>query len=155
MSFLLSEPNYLMQFEMRYPVKVFVRNTTYLREIKTSAKMLATVFQDLFKGVYGASIDLDLTGSGRILFYAIESYLNAINTGFVEIKSRGYTTEKIIIDPFHIYSKCAQCKEKFGNYFCQNMLCSECYCLSCWQKEHVKESIKHHKRILRKTKELN
>ena len=140
---------------MRYPVKVFVRNTTYLREIKTSAKMLATVFQDLFKGVYGASIDLDLTGSGRILFYAIESYLNAINTGFVEIKSRGYTTEKIIIDPFHIYSKCAQCKEKFGNYFCQNMLCSECYCLSCWQKEHVKESIKHHKRILRKTKELN
>lgn len=60
-----------------------------------SAEALASIFQDLFKGVVYAGIDTDKykypIGSGRVVFTNHHSYMKAVSAAFIEIKTPKFT----------------------------------------------------------------
>ena len=60
-----------------------------------SAEALASIFQDLFKGVVYAGIDTDKfkypIGSGRVVFNNHHSYMKAVSAAFIEIMTPKFT----------------------------------------------------------------
>ena len=104
-----------------------------------SAECLAHIFQDLFKGVVYAGIDTDKykypIGSGRVVFNNTQSYMEAVNAAFIEIKT-GKFTKKIQVDPYlEEDALCSNCSLQQGLYFCREMSCFKYYCRSCWDSE--------------------
>lgn len=120
-----------------------------------SAECLANIFQDLFKGVVYAGIDTDKykypIGSGRVVFNNTHSYMKAVSAAFIEIKT-GKFTKKIQVDPYLEDALCSNCSLRQGPYFCREMSCFKYYCRSCWDSEHVMETMRHHKPIMRNSR---
>ena len=71
-----------------------------------SAEALASIFQDLFKGVVYAGIDTDKhkypIGSGRVVFNNTHSYMKAVSAAFIEIMTPKFT-KKVILVLIHTY----------------------------------------------------
>ena len=60
-----------------------------------NAHGLATIMDDLFKGVVYAGIDIDKhkypTGAGRVTFDNHRSFIKAVITAFIEVKTPKFT----------------------------------------------------------------
>lgn len=87
------------------------------------AAALAKVFNDLFDNVIYVGIDTDKhcypIGSCRITFSSRQSYLKAINAGFIEIKTSGFG-KVVQCDPYLEEAPCSSCNVQQGPYFCRN-----------------------------------
>ena len=66
-----------------------------------SAEALASIFQDLFKGVVYAGIDTDKhkypIGSGRVVFNNHNSYMKAVSAAFIEIMTPKFNKKVILV----------------------------------------------------------
>jgi len=120
-----------------------------------SAEALASIFQDLFKGVVYAGIDTDKfkypIGSGRVVFNNHHSYMKAVSAAFIEIMTPKFT-KKIQVDPYLEDALCSHCNLRQGPYYCRDLDCFKYYCRSCWDAQHAIESICHHKPIMRNSR---
>ena len=120
-----------------------------------SAEALASIFQDLFKGVVYAGIDTDKfkypIGSGRVVFNNHHSYMKAVSAAFIEIMTPKFT-KKIQVDPYLEDALCSHCNLRQGPYYCRDLDCFKYYCRSCWDSQHAIESICHHKPIMRNSR---
>lgn len=95
-------------------------------KLNNTAETLAKIMDDLFGGVVYVGIDFDKykypTGSGRVTFANLESYMRAVAAKFLQIKS-GKIQKKIQINPFLEETLCALCAVQRGLYFCPELLC--------------------------------
>lgn len=120
-----------------------------------SAEALANIFQDLFKGVVYAGIDTDKykypIGSGRVVFNNHHSYMKAVSAAFIEIKTTKFT-KKIQVDPYLEDALCSHCNLRQGPYYCRDLDCFKYYCRSCWDTQHIIDSMCHHRPIMRNSR---
>lgn len=72
------------------------------------------------------------SGSGRVTFSSHTSYLRAVDSAFLEIKTPKFS-KKIQIDPYLEEARCSMCDSVQGPYFCRVRSCFKYYCLQCWQ----------------------
>ncbi|XP_054281066.1 cytoplasmic polyadenylation element-binding protein 1-like isoform X2 [Macrosteles quadrilineatus] len=117
-----------------------------------TAEGLFAVMNDLFGGVVYAGIDTDKykypIGSARVTFDNLSSYILAVQTAFVEIKTTKFC-KKVQIDPYLEDSACSTCKFQQGPYFCREFTCFRYFCRSCWL---VHELLTNHMYITRSSK---
>ncbi|ODN02386.1 Cytoplasmic polyadenylation element-binding protein 1-B [Orchesella cincta] len=117
-----------------------------------NAEALANIMNDLFGGVIFAGIDLDRNkypiGSARVTFSNEESYMNAVNSRFVFIKTARFT-KKLQVDPYLEDHKCDVCKLQQGPYFCREPGCFHYFCRTCFQEMHSSGDMQNHEPIMR------
>nr|XP_033337068.1 cytoplasmic polyadenylation element-binding protein 1 isoform X2 [Megalopta genalis] len=120
-----------------------------------TASDLAKIMDDLFHGVIYAGIDTDKhkypIGSGRVTFKTKHSYMKAVATAFVEIKTPKFT-KKVQVDPYLEDSMCSECSVQQGPYFCRDAMCLRHFCRICWQWQHWMETMWHHEPLMRDSK---
>lgn len=123
-----------------------------------NAEALALIMNDLFGGVIYAGIDTDRhkypIGSGRVTFNNQSSYLKAIDTAFVEIKTPKFT-KKVQIDPYLEDCVCQVCSSQPGPFFCRDPACFKYYCRTCWYYQHSMDVLCSHRPIMKNQKILN
>ncbi|KAM7537099.1 hypothetical protein Aperf_G00000069447 [Anoplocephala perfoliata] len=121
-----------------------------------TAEALASIMNELFGNVIFAGLDTDKhkypIGSGRVAFRNQESYMEAVQANFVEVKTPKFT-KTIQIDPFLEDSVCDSCKVLPGVYFCRSLECFKYFCPSCWAKWHVANQTNH--KPLRRSLKVN
>lgn len=112
-----------------------------------TAKGLAQIMDDIFKGVIYAGIDTDKfkypLGSGRVTFNNHESYIKAISTAFIEVQTSKFKCKIFQIDPYLEDSLCSGCGVQHGPYFCRQFSCYRYFCRMCWKRQHAKEYYDH------------
>ncbi|KAJ6637438.1 Cytoplasmic polyadenylation element-binding protein 1-B [Pseudolycoriella hygida] len=112
-----------------------------------TAKGLAQIMDDIFKGVIYAGIDTDKfkypLGSGRVTFNNHESYIKAISTAFIEVQTSKFKCKVFQIDPYLEDSLCSGCGVQHGPYFCRQFSCYKYFCRTCWKRQHAKEYYDH------------
>uniref|UniRef100_A0A8C4PWU7 RRM domain-containing protein n=1 Tax=Eptatretus burgeri TaxID=7764 RepID=A0A8C4PWU7_EPTBU len=96
-----------------------------------NAEGLAKIMNDLFDGVVHAGIDTDKhrypIGSGRVAFNNHKSFMKAVHSAFIEIKTLKFTKKA----------------------------CFKYYCKACWYFSHALESLHHHQPLTRNQKGWN
>jgi len=120
-----------------------------------NAQSLAVIFNELFGGVVYAGLDTDKhkypIGSGRVTFNNPNSYMKAVATAFIEIKTSRFS-KKIQVDPYLEDALCSVCHIKQGPYFCRDLNCFNYYCRGCWDQQHAQQS--SHKPLMRNIRGL-
>ncbi|KAG8193283.1 hypothetical protein JTE90_003770 [Oedothorax gibbosus] len=91
-----------------------------------TAEGLAVIMNDLFGGVVYAGIDTDKhkypIGSGRITFNNHKSYMKAVTTAFIDIKTPRFN-KKVQCDPYMEDAICSSCQIQQGPIFCRDIAC--------------------------------
>ncbi|CAL8129645.1 unnamed protein product [Orchesella dallaii] len=117
-----------------------------------NAEALANIMNDLFGGVIFAGIDLDKNkypiGSARVTFTNEESYMNAVESRYVFIKTARFT-KKLQVDPYLEDHKCDVCDLQQGPYFCRETGCFHYFCRTCFQEAHATGDMATHEPIMR------
>uniref|UniRef100_A0A158R4Q2 RRM domain-containing protein n=1 Tax=Syphacia muris TaxID=451379 RepID=A0A158R4Q2_9BILA len=105
-----------------------------------TAEMLYSIMDEVYGSVVFVCLDNDKykypIGSGRVSFSSEASFFQAIDDGFLVIKTSKFI-KKIQIDPFLEYSKCCLCFAAEGTYFCRNRSCFNYFCGKCWECHHA------------------
>nr|CAH8866786.1 unnamed protein product [Trichobilharzia regenti] len=135
-----------------YPAKIQTVFVGALHGIMT-ARVLFTIFNDLFGNVVRAVIDTDKynypIGSGRVVFLSPQSYLAAVTTNFIRVECQLFS-KVIQIDPYLENALCSKCFTAPGIYFCRHLKCFEYFCPNCWISCHDSLDLTHKplKRVL-------
>lgn len=61
-------------------------------------------------------------GSGRVTFNCNRSYMKAVASAFIEIKTTKFT-KKVQVDPYLEDALCSMCAVHHGPYYCREMSC--------------------------------
>lgn len=61
-------------------------------------------------------------GSGRVTFNCNRSYMKAVSSAFIEIKTAKFT-KKVQVDPYLEDSLCSACGVQHGPYYCRELSC--------------------------------
>jgi cytoplasmic polyadenylation element-binding protein len=94
-------------------------------------------------------------GSARVTFNSSRSYMKAVSSKFIEIKTSKFT-KKLQIDPYLIDDAiCSKCKIFNGPYFCRELICFRYFCAHCWKMEHQNLQNGNHKPLTRNSKSTN
>lgn len=120
-----------------------------------NAEALCKIINDLFGGVAFAGIDTDKfrypIGSARVTFNSRCSYMKAVATTFVEVRTPKFS-KRLQVDPYLEDSMCSCCKLEYGFYFCREFHCFNYFCQSCWIMQHQQVN---HKPVVKRSKNDN
>uniref|UniRef100_F1L1K2 Cytoplasmic polyadenylation element-binding protein 3 n=1 Tax=Ascaris suum TaxID=6253 RepID=F1L1K2_ASCSU len=137
-------------------VPIDSKNTVFVGALHgmLTAQMLSSIMAEVYGDVVLVSIDTDKykypIGSGRVTFSSHTSYLRAVDSAFLEIKTPKFS-KKIQIDPYLEEARCSMCDSVQGPYFCRVRSCFKYYCLQCWQTRHSRTGpYGTHKALMRK-----
>ncbi|KHN72990.1 Cytoplasmic polyadenylation element-binding protein 3 [Toxocara canis] len=101
-----------------------------------TAQSLYWIMAEVYGNALFVAIDTDKykypIGSGRVSFSSRTSYLRAVDSKFLEIRTSKFS-KRVQVDPFLEEAKCSQCDSAEGPYFCRERSCFKYYCLQCWQ----------------------
>lgn len=145
----ISDSNYVSSSQILDPSKTIFVGALHG---KLTAEGLAIIMQDLFDGVVYAGIDTDKhkypLGAGRVTFNNSQSYMKAIQTGYLLIKTPMFT-KKVQIDPYLEDNLCSNCNVHHGPYYCRELTCFRYFCRVCWQMQHSDSNRSHHRPLTR------
>lgn len=143
-------------YALRPPQQLDSKKTIFVGNLHgtMTARYLWRLMEDLFGGVVYAGVDIDKykypIGSGRVTFDNSSSFLHAVSTAFVDVRTPRFL-KRLQIEPHLQYRFCSLCKLSAGDLFCRNFTCFDYFCQRCWQKIHV-GSMSCHKAVTRHSK---
>lgn len=98
--------------------------TTFIRKCVVYLFCVNVKFH--FVGECDLGIDTDKhkypIGSGRVTFNCNRSYMKAVASAFIEIKTTKFT-KKVQVDPYLADALCSMCGLHHGPYYCREMSC--------------------------------
>lgn len=148
----IADSNYVSSSQILDPSKTIFVGALHG---KLTAEGLALIMNDLFEGVVYAGIDTDKhkypLGAGRVTFNNPQSYMKAIQTGYLLIKTPIFT-KKVQIDPYLEDNLCSRCNIHHGPYYCRELCCFRYFCRVCWQLQHNDAQRAHHRPLTRNSK---
>ncbi|PAA80187.1 hypothetical protein BOX15_Mlig009704g2 [Macrostomum lignano] len=124
-----------------------------------TAEFLGRVMSDLFGNIEFVTLDTDRCdypiGSARVGFTSRESYMKALKTNFVKIKTSRFT-KVVQIEPYLEDCACSMCAQRIGVNFCKSEMCFRYYCAQCWERVHDgldSHSMLEHQKLNKKRQE--
>lgn len=143
-------------YALRPPQQLDSKKTIFVGNLHgtMTARYLWRLMEDLFSGAVYAGVDIDKykypIGSGRVTFDNSSSFLHAVSTAFVDVRTPRFL-KRLQIEPHLQYRFCSLCKTSAGDLFCRNFSCFDYFCQRCWQKIHV-GTMASHKAVTRHSK---
>ncbi|CAF1129318.1 unnamed protein product [Rotaria sordida] len=143
-------------YALRPPQQLDSKKTIFVGNLHgtMTAKYLWRLMEDLFGGAVYAGVDIDKykypIGSGRVTFDNSSSFLHAVSTAFVDVRTPRFL-KRLQIEPHLQYRFCSVCKIAAGDLFCRNFACFDYFCQRCWQKIHI-GNMSSHKAVTRHSK---
>jgi cytoplasmic polyadenylation element-binding protein len=143
-------------YALRPPQQLDSKKTIFVGNLHgtMTARYLWRLMEDLFGGAVYAGVDIDKykypIGSGRVTFDNSSSFLHAVSTAFVDVRTPRFL-KRLQIEPHLQYRFCSLCKTAAGDLFCRNFACFDYFCQRCWQKIHI-GSMASHKAVTRHSK---
>ncbi|CAF1108059.1 unnamed protein product [Rotaria sp. Silwood1] len=143
-------------YALRPPQQLDSKKTIFVGNLHgtMTARYLWRLMEDLFGGAVYAGVDIDKykypIGSGRVTFDNSSSFLHAVSTAFVDVRTPRFL-KRLQIEPHLQYRFCSLCKTAAGDLFCRNFACFDYFCQRCWQKIHI-GSMSSHKAVTRHSK---
>lgn len=143
-------------YALRPPQQLDSKKTIFVGNLHgtMTARYLWRLMEDLFSGAVYAGVDIDKykypIGSGRVTFDNSSSFLHAVSTAFVDVRTPRFL-KRLQIEPHLQYRFCSLCKTAAGDLFCRNFACFDYFCQRCWQKIHI-GSMASHKAVTRHSK---
>ncbi|CAF2803842.1 unnamed protein product [Rotaria sp. Silwood2] len=143
-------------YALRPPQQLDSKKTIFVGNLHgtMTARYLWRLMEDLFGGAVYAGVDIDKykypIGSGRVTFDNSSSFLHAVSTAFVDVRTPRFL-KRLQIEPHLQYRFCSLCKIAAGDLFCRNFACFDYFCQRCWQKIHI-GSMSSHKAVTRHSK---
>lgn len=143
-------------YALRPPQQLDSKKTIFVGNLHgtMTARYLWRLMEDLFGGAVYAGVDIDKykypIGSGRVTFDNSSSFLHAVSTAFVDVRTPRFL-KRLQIEPHLQYRFCSLCKTAAGDLFCRNFACFDYFCQRCWQKIHT-GSMASHKAVTRHSK---
>lgn len=82
-------------------------------------------------------------GSARVAFSTYESYLQAVLTGFIHVKSNLFD-QKFQVNPYLYERECSVCQFQQAPYFCRDVACLNYFCRTCFHEKHSDPQLRVH-----------